>query len=376
MKLKLNKTIAYIISLLVTDTTQIVAIFSDYSLYYGIGIVALLLFFSFLKMIKIGGLGYSYIFLLSSLLFILYIFINTDYSSYFGLIKLFIISVVLISLLMSFSRKESFEKQQEFTSTLLKSILFFGLLKIFIFIIFVDISLISIVLDSRSVRFDYADFLNPVYLARSSGLALICLLFLDYSYRRKLVVGLFLFMAVLFTASRGPIISVLVTIMFILYQRDKKLFLLSIPFLAVPGLIFFDVIYNNIVTFLTAGKFSLADALYGRVMGIEVATSMFLDSKIFGQGLGSFANYSYLGYPHNIIFEILSELGVIGILFLIMLLSQITKIQEKSLFIPLIIYTLVNSFASGSMHGNISILIFLIIGYAYSSKKYSSQESL
>ncbi len=50
-----------------------------------------------------------------------------------------------------------------------------------------------------------------------------------------------------------------------------------------------------------------------RIFGRALATRMWLEEPVFGAGLGDFVvRDPYLRYPHNLLFEILAELGIVG----------------------------------------------------------------
>lgn len=72
-------------------------------------------------------------------------------------------------------------------------------------------------------------------------------------------------------------------------------------------------------------------AIHTRIASYKIAWEMFSESPIIGKGLGSFNGYNNLEwtkiqkYPHNIILEILAELGIIGLLIFTVLFIVIIK---------------------------------------------------
>jgi O-antigen ligase len=89
---------------------------------------------------------------------------------------------------------------------------------------------------------------------------------------------------------------------------------------------------------LTINDFIKSGGVVVRITLWDIAIKMFLDNYIFGAGLGGFETnfYSTLGaqlhYPHNIILEVLSELGIIGfILFCIVFVLTLLKLKNYSI---------------------------------------------
>ena len=88
---------------------------------------------------------------------------------------------------------------------------------------------------------------------------------------------------------------------------------------------------------------------------IVVAWDMFTEAPLIGYGFGSFGIY-YSGldgniYPHNLVLEILSELGLIGLfiflLFCVFLLKSST-LALRSLFYLVCLYAFLNVLKSNN----------------------------
>lgn len=99
----------------------------------------------------------------------------------------------------------------------------------------------------------------------------------------------------------------------------------------------------------------------------DTALNMFFDSPIFGMGLGSFSIYHECEYPHNIIFELMSEWGIIGtIIFLLPVIYVAIKyisIKNKSWrddpFLFSAILSILLSFKQGGLESTVFIIIFV-----------------
>lgn len=101
------------------------------------------------------------------------------------------------------------------------------------------------------------------------------------------------------------------------------------------------------------------DSVLSRMEMIDYSWRMFMEKPILGWGTGSFADqYSYvMRYPHNLVLEIFSELGTLGILIFaltgILIISssyksfkQTSTLKDVSLVITIINYLLVSLFFS------------------------------
>src|SRR3989339_696708 len=85
--------------------------------------------------------------------------------------------------------------------------------------------------------------------------------------------------------------------------------------LIVPSLL--ELIFNPIHAH--SSRFSL----YKRITMWDQATNEFLQNPVTGVGMGNSVGGS--GFPHNIILEILAEFGIIGFVFLVLLLNIVIR---------------------------------------------------
>lgn len=78
---------------------------------------------------------------------------------------------------------------------------------------------------------------------------------------------------------------------------------------------------------------TLSEGDKGREMLRLMGWNLFLKYPLFGAGIGGF-NHAYPGmlYPHNFIIEILCECGIIGVLFLLLILVFYFRYQRINLF--------------------------------------------
>jgi O-antigen ligase len=130
-------------------------------------------------------------------------------------------------------------------------------------------------------------------------------------------------------------------------------------------------------------RFDLTTLL--RLQAFQTAKNLFFTNPILGVGTGGFEQFSALVYPHNVILELASELGIFGVIaFTIMIIyamflgikllrSQIASALEQNLskvFFALLLFSLINSQISGEISGNYE-LWFSVAGIwtLYSTKE-------
>lgn len=178
---------------------------------------------------------------------------------------------------------------------------------------------------NRGVRY----FLNgPIVFGWLSGLAAIFSLFLFYEEKAKsyLVIFFICLFAVFWTLSKGPIVAMFITLLYILFYRGVSLNALILLGLTVGFIISLSFLEIQQVqrVLLILDYANNADANYGSVGSrLELYSDslrIIETNLISGVGLGNWQlfNDSSFIYPHNITLEILSELGLLlgGTLFL------------------------------------------------------------
>ena len=239
-------------------------------------------------------------------------------------------------------------------------------------------------------RESLSEAFNPILLARSFAEgALICAAFLANRYAPlALRVAAFALLPVfavtlVATGSRGPLLALVVglVVLFTLVLRQGRsvryvaVFLcalvgtvLIVPrVLSAPG-----AIDRALSVFTHAGGLSAngRDALFTQ------ATDLIRQHPLFGVGTGGFAAFQPIEkYPHNILLEVGSELGLVGLILLIAVvvsgfasLAWVWKTRDErlrgqvSLVAALLVMALVNAGFSGDVTANSDI--WLLVGLA------------
>lgn len=215
------------------------------------------------------------------------------------------------------------------------------------------------------------------------GIALVILLYKNiYKKEYRILLFMFLFIALLTTGARGPLIFFILILMFYIYSN--KTILLKINF---KIFLIILVSFAIVIPFLM-NKYDFSDLFertFNRLTALEVAKKdsaandrlkriSFVISKINtkhivqGYGFGSFGieytGYDIRTYPHNLILEILFELGLMGLSIYLMYIFLIIKkiyYHRDALAIALFSYLFLNSLKSLSLTDSRIMFAFFTI---------------
>ena len=180
-------------------------------------------------------------------------------------------------------------------------------------------------IDSRAGRFLFNGPIVFGWIMGMNGLISVYL-FAQNSRKIYLILALLFFLAIVWTGSKGPLLAtiIIITIIALINIRKPKIWLFIITCIAATPFII-DLIPNLILVRLN----TLIDIFTNAVDTISNQVSLtvrsdswfksidiFKENPIFGVGLGNWEYYSsiHIKYPHNLFFELSSELGIIGLL--------------------------------------------------------------
>jgi O-antigen ligase len=342
-----------------------------------------------IKNIKLGKckntlvVFYSFIFIITPILWVLfeymeYGFHNTTYEYMeYGILKYlnFVLIVIPISIIIS----EKFNYND--VSCLFK--------------IFLLLTLTLSVLGVAELFSDIEGRLSvlgggPIVFARWMNFAILILIFYPQTKWKKiryLLVILFLLLS--FAAgSRGPVFAIIISLMVYFFLNFRKTFF---------KLIIFSVLFIFGIMFTSIGEKVIKLGGVDRiVMNISQGGSVqstgaridFLDrslvlllEKPYGVGCGNWQvqanknNSKYLmahAYPHNLIFELINEYGILaGLIFLLLMWQtfylsyqkMIAYKNNKSSFYALLFYSLIFFFINSMVSGDLgdARMLFIII---------------
>lgn len=219
---------------------------------------------------------------------------------------------------------------------------------------------------------------NYLGVGRIVGVGLVVLL-VDWLFNRRWsrleaavrVAGLALFAIVLLAAGgRGPLLATVFTILLTIgiVRGISRVTVLSL----VVGVVI--LVTAGLVPLTTLDRLSVlitqaygGVSAYQRLVLMEGALRQFHVSPLVGRGIGSFPYHYYgdpqlkRGYPHNIVLEVLAELGLVGMILLgLLCLMSIRGVQWKGVasqptqLLPILLVTnaFINAFVSGDLPDN------------------------
>jgi O-antigen ligase len=100
-----------------------------------------------------------------------------------------------------------------------------------------------------------------------------------------------------------------------------------------------------------------------RVRFLDVSLSLFLQSPVLGIGIGGFSATGLAAYPHNLVAEIGSELGVLGIgAIAVWIVLALRGALRSPITASLVVATTVFALFSGDLSSNIEFFLFTGLG--------------
>jgi len=197
----------------------------------------------------------------------------------------------------------------------------------------------------------------------------------------RILVAAFLGSGLVLSGLRGAWISVIISTIFFLLNQDTNVIknyafriVLVIPIIVLIILIqpkYYQNIEKRIANLksIVVANSNFDGSINARMQAYEVSYNMFLDKPFTGRGIGGF-NIVYknkklpqaIEYPHNMLVEVLVELGLVGF-SLLMLLFWLTAKKIKRINGVLYLIFL-NGFILSLFSGNIADqkILFVLIG--------------
>lgn len=219
-------------------------------------------------------------------------------------------------------------------------------------------------------------------------IASVVLLFVEKdNWKSESLKIILLFLFSILSISRGPILSLGIIVLLIIFNKRKKIFkqknliiILMILFISLIGL-FFGKIEESFIRIFEYNDRNTSS----RLDALQIAIDSFINSPILGLGLGGYNKINpQLKYPHNIVIEFIVELGfiisiIIGGVILILFINYyryfIFKVQRNEIFL-FTLYTFLFSFINGLVSGNLASneYIFFSMVLFYISKEILKKE--
>lgn len=303
--------------------------------------------------------------------FLLFTVIRTDFSDQYAMIKLgrliviSFISVLTITIVY-LSGKSTFDRY------------FFGVVVgLAILQLFEVLVTPTVVVYASTLERATIEGTNPIWLARCFVTAGLCCLALPIGSHASRLCGAAIFMlAVLPTGSRGPLIAGLIGFGLYLwiYYRNSSNFRLKLSgvvvFALAASIALIPYLAPNIANYFSRDSGQSVFVESGRDRLFSTAIADYLESPVIGAGFGQFAKSAEANsrqfsdfqegyYPHNLILEIMAELGTFGLIFLLIILRPGKHwLKISNIYQILFVVHFLFAMTSGSIIANSGVMVF------------------
>jgi len=200
------------------------------------------------------------------------------------------------------------------------------------------------------------------------------------TFGKILYIGLILsnIAMVVFSGSRGSVVCLVSISMVMLWSNRKKITFLKGLLTLIALCTGMYILINKASNSFALQRMLLAfdGRMGGRNIFYNKAIDMIVASPILGSGIGAYANgFGIYVYPHNIVLEILTDFGIVGlIIFLVIIIkafSNLAKMLKQNKDEQLIGLLFISSFTmllfSGSYLTNIQFWMSFVLVYTYQS---------
>ncbi len=220
------------------------------------------------------------------------------------------------------------------------------------------------------------NFAVSIWFGRRMGIGFFAMLFLTMLNRSKknIFKTIILLILVILSISRGPIFSMIITFLLIVCLNVNRIYgyrkkyrkLLIITIICLNLLIVF--IFINAESMISR-LFSINDENVAERLAMYDFSIKLIRTNILGYGMGSFYYLSsgIHEYPHNILLEILFELGIQGVtIFVIGIIISIKRYYQ-------LIRRYDNLYFNSYLNFSFSVLLFAILNAQFSGDIVSNE---
>ena len=322
----------------------------------------------------------------------------------YGLLKS--LEFVFLTSLACFAPFFLFREEKVFNRFIMTLVVISAFLSVFVFIA-KPYSFLEA--DIEAVKFDTVLGGNYILMQYVTGMASLGIIYhLFYKENSRIVRTIYFVLTLIFLATlmyssgKSSIISFFLTVLFMFFMSVKrngavlsfkrKYFRIGFIVLLVGAVFMMSIGW----VFVTRTKALSTPDYYGRVERLsnaKIALDLFLENPLRGVGIGGFNMYSIqmediekFKYPHNILLEVMSELGMVGLaLFLFILgsaLKNLLYLKRKywhshfdtlpNVVISFLLFTFLMAMTSGNIT---NLALFALMGMAYSVENLIKKES-
>jgi len=235
---------------------------------------------------------------------------------------------------------------------------------------------------------------NPIWISRATLLYVSIILI---AFETKLIYKTLLaipgLIAAFLAQSKGPFIGLFAGFLGYYYFQYRKenqtvnkwLFFLKIMLSMLTIILFFnlliesfDVLKNSrFAVLFSIRKLFSEPTFLERVVRFTKAINIFIHNLFFGVGIGGFSPVDQRNYPHNIVLEIGSELGVFGLTIWSVLIYKVYQLSKlNKIFLILFLQTLTYAMFSGDLGFNNEYVLISFMILSMSSIYSSNNKEL
>ena len=217
---------------------------------------------------------------------------------------------------------------------------------------------------------------GPIVFARWIGIFAILTTYFIQNRIIKFLLILLSFSLIIKTGSKGPFLFLLISFLFNFFSKlDLKKILIVFTLIVIIGTQLVDFLSQIIgprIFSIFSGEAMGATSTLGRIDRWRLAIEVFLQNP-FGVGFGNYVpisktiesnDFIMAEYPHNLFLELVSELGILGLLLVFIIIFKLIKnIKEENqpLFQKqLLIFIFLNTMVSGDIMDARFFFLFLL----------------
>ena len=224
------------------------------------------------------------------------------------------------------------------------------------------------------------DYFDAISIAVYGGLLIIMtLLNNDNNFLKYIYTGIGAFLVVS-TASRGPIVAILITILFVIIFKEKKITVKYLYFIISVAI---AVGINFLVSQMMEKYYKFGNPLLHRIQNFTEDQSTISRSKLIRESISQFMEKPFFGshffvieskmYAHNFILDVLISTGIFGLLLIIpgiFLFSKKLLISFPVIsFCVLGLYFFLNAQLSGAIYNLAELWAFFSIIILYPTEQ-------
>jgi hypothetical protein len=325
---------------------------------------------------------------------ILYLFLRCDFDDPYALKKFALIvsmqfTTVITLIVFCQTQREKFVKNFFYVTIVFATA----------FAVFMMLNPAIFLYDNRIARLTI-EGMNPIWLARAFAIAAICLLTWKGRHKQlRLLAAVAFGVAILPTGSRGPLISLLaVSAAYWVFARSGLYAVIGrVGIVLFGGFILaaaaWPILKDPVNAYFQRDSSRSVYSESGRKFMFNQALQDISRSPVLGVGLGQFArdrsgtSVNILGgknwkdaeslrrYPHNIVLEILSETGIVGLMLVLVALRPGRWLVTNQTFTYLFYLSALFSMTSGDLPANTSFFVFAGLAWATSQRQEAKSHS-